>query len=339
MNQQPNPNGAFFTPPPFVPPVKRKPVWPWVLAVCLLLFVLFIGFCILIASLGSSGDSEYPGSAYIAELHIEGTIAAESDGVYSHSYVMSHLNEFIRDKNNRALILYIDSPGGELYAVDEVYQLLLAYKSTGRPIYAYCATYAASGGYYLASTADVICANRMSTVGSIGVTYGYHIDLSRFLAKYDIDVTALASDENKSMGGYFSPLTDEQMAIYQSQINEYYNAFVDVVAAGRPSLTRAEIVALADGRTYTAKQALLNGLIDSVATYDEFLYTMRNRESLTGCPVQCYQYVYQGIAVSELLQLLGKVGSDPASVTESDLLALVDELSSLRGPLALYGGN
>jgi protease-4 len=337
QNQNGNPNfytNSYGMPPPFRPqPPKKRVVWPWVV---LGGFVFFIVFLIIVAiALGSAAGSAgegYPGDDYVAVLHIEGTIAAASDGYYSHSYVAEKILHFINDDNNKALLLYIDSPGGEIYAVDEIYQLLRAYKATGRKIYAYCATYAASGGYYLAATADIIGANRMSTVGSIGVTYGYHFDLTGLCEKMGIDVSAIASDENKSMGGYFSPMTDEQRAIFQSQLDEYQGIFIDVVAAGRPELSRAEVAALADGRTYTAKQAYANGLIDAVMTYSAFAAAVEADVGVENIRFVDYKYVYQGVDLIDLMNLLGKAETDPAA-----FMAFVEQLSKLKGPLVLYG--
>lgn len=329
----------YFTPTPFQPKPK-KAAWPWVLLALFVFFVIFVIVIMIVAgSDNGKTNTEYtPSGKYAAVLHIEGTIAASSDGTYSQTYLTEKLTSLIADRENVALLLYIDSPGGELYAVDEIYQLLLDYKASGRPIYAYCATYAASGGYYLASVAKEIGANRMSTVGSIGVTYGYHMDLTGLCTKLGVNVTALASADNKSMGGYFSPLTEEQEAIYQSQIDEYYNVFVDVVADGRTELSREQIIALADGRTYTATQAKSNGLIDEVSNYDDFLVGMKAVENLS-CEFVDYAYSYTGISVTDLLDLLGTASGDPASLTSEELTALVTRLAAFRGPMVLYRLN
>lgn len=68
-------------------------------------------------------------------------------------------------------------------------------------------------------------------------------------------------------------MTDDQIAIYQEQVDEYYSRFVEIVADGR-GMTQDEVKALADGRTYTAKQAKENGLIDEIALYDDMKAAM-----------------------------------------------------------------
>ena len=89
-------------------------------------------------------------------------------------------------------------------------------------------------------------------------------DLTGLYEKLGIRYISITSGENKDS----SQMTEEQMAIYQEQVNEYYQNFVEIVAEGR-GMSEDAVKALADGRTYTAKQALENGLIDSISSYEE----------------------------------------------------------------------
>lgn len=82
--------------------------------------------------------------------------------------------------------------------------------------------------------------------------------------KLGIRYVSITSGENKDS----SQLTDEQIAIYQTQVDEYYNKFVGIVSEGR-SMSEDDVKALADGRTYTAKQAQENGLIDEISLYED----------------------------------------------------------------------
>ena len=175
----------------------------------------------------------------------------------------------MNDEDNIGILLYINTPGGSVYATDELYLLLQEYREyTGRPVYSYCAEMAASGGYYLAAGSDKIIMNRNCTTGSIGVTAGTHIDISGFLDKQGITVTQIHVGENKSMGDMMAPFTEEHMDIYQSILTEAYGQFVSIIAEGR-SMKTEDVVALADGRIYSPKQALANGLIDEIATYSD----------------------------------------------------------------------
>ena len=103
-------------------------------------------------------------------------------------------------------------------------------EETGRPVYAYCEDYCASGGYYIASAADEIVANRNSFVGSIGVICGQFVDATELLEKLGIDITTVHSGANKLMGSSYESPTEEQIAIYQELSDEIYDRFVGIVA-------------------------------------------------------------------------------------------------------------
>ena len=152
------------------------------------------------------------------------------------------------------ILLRVDSPGGTVYESEELYRKLVAYKEeTGRPVWTYMEHYAASGGYYISAPSDKIYANPNTTTGSIGVIMsGY--DMSGLYEKLGIRSVSITSGKNKDM----SKLTEEQIAIYQSSVDESFDRFVEIVADGR-KMTEETVREIADGRTYTAKQAKANG--------------------------------------------------------------------------------
>jgi len=215
-------------------------------------------------------------SPYISTLHIEGTIQADTDdgfsifqdaGSYRHSYVMGQIKRLENDSNNLGIMLYVDTPGGTVFETDELYLRLMEYKeNTGRPIYAYFHTMACSGGYYLSMAADKIIMNRNGITGSIGVTYGTMLDLTGFMEKYGVGSTSIYVGKNKNMGSVYEPLTDEQIDIFMSILQESYDRFTDIVADGR-NMPIDTVVKLADGRVYTPIQAEKNGLIDQIGDY------------------------------------------------------------------------
>lgn len=94
-------------------------------------------------------------------------------------------------------------------------------------------------------------------------------DLSGLYEKLGIRYVSITSGVNKDS----SALTDDQVAIYQSQVDECYENFVDIVGQGR-GMSKEAVKALADGRTYTAKQALENGLVDEIGSYEDATYDM-----------------------------------------------------------------
>ena len=105
---------------------------------------------------------------YIAALYIEGQISEENVD-YSQKWLLSTIRALKNDKNNEAIALFINSPGGAVYQADEAYLALQDYKTTGKPIYVYQGPMAASGGYYISCAADQIYANRNTLTGCIGM--------------------------------------------------------------------------------------------------------------------------------------------------------------------------
>lgn len=283
-------------------------------------------------SASSSNNEDYTfNSNYIGVLKIEGTISEDSSSsvlsdtlTYDHNWTLDRIEEMINDDNNKGLILFVNSPGGSVYASDELYYEILKYKKTGRPIYSAMGSMAASGGYYISAPCDKIIANRNCWTGSIGVTIGTVYDFSELLSKYGVKTVTITSGVNKAMGSEVNPLTAEQKHIFQGLVDESYEQFVGIVSAGR-NMTKKDVKKLADGRVYTAKQAKANGLIDKIGTLDYAINDMKSSYSLNDCDVQ-------EIAKSEdttiFSKLLGKIDilTEAASSNSN-----YDKLVSLMG--------
>lgn len=230
--------------------------------------------------LSSIEDLDSPMSEYIGIVNVSGTIMPNDSSSslfgtagYDHNYLMNSVDEMMNDDLNVGIFLNLDTPGGTVYEADELYLKLMEYKeTTGRPIYAYMNSYAASGGYYLAMAADEIYANRNTVTGSIGVIVSTY-DMSGLYEKLGIKEVNIASGENKSMGSTGTAMTEEQLAIYQAYVDETYEQFVDVIEKGR-GMDEATVKSLADGRIYTAQQALELNLIDGICGYEDYTDTV-----------------------------------------------------------------
>lgn len=275
----------------------------------------------------TAGDIGYD---YIAVVHVEGTISETLEDTYDHEYVMDTIDDLIYDSENKGLILYVETPGGTVYASDELYLKILEYKEeTGRPVYSSMQSQATSGGYYISAPCDKIFANRNCWTGSIGVTMGTFMDVSELLENLGIKTETITSGENKAMGSSYEAMTDEQRAIFQSLIDEAYDQFVGIVAEGRdmPIETVKEI---ADGRIYTAKQALELDLIDAVGTYEEAVEDMKSEYKLGDCDVEAFEPEYE----IDLFSLLSSVESieDLSGVIDAET---IQELAELNGKVTL----
>lgn len=228
-------------------------------------------------------DFGFPDEDFIARVDISGTIVSDggtasllTGGSFSESYILDYIDRLIDCPQNVGILLYIDSGGGEMGASDEIYLKFMDYKAeTGRPVYAYFDGTACSGAYYIAMAADEIWANRNCLCVNIGV-YIETYNLSGLFEKYGIEEIMIKSSENKGIGAIGQPWTEEQLAIYQSIIDLYYDQFLEVVSAGR-GMTKTQVKTLDDGREMLAKQALEAGFIDGIGRYEEYLEDVLDR--------------------------------------------------------------
>ena len=293
-----------------------------------ILAVIFaIGILLKVADIGVNDKEDISGAGSVHEKHIgvlfvEGTIMEGGD-TYSHEYALDAIDGMMSNDDNEGLMLYIDTPGGGVYESDELYLKIKEYKeSTGRPVYAYLGSQATSGGYYIASPADRIAANRNCWTGSIGVTIGNLYDISGLLEKYGIKTTTITSGKNKAMGDMTAPLTKEQKQIFQSLVDEAYDQFVSIVAEGR-SLDEAYVRKVSDGRIYTAAQALELKLIDEVVnTYDDASAEMMKIFDLKDCEIYEFRYEPEYDILSSLIQSIEKLAD--ASSDSGDIEALTE---------------
>lgn len=228
---------------------------------------------------------------YIATIDIVGTIENENYS-YNQSWLLSTITKLKNDRNNIGIVLYINSPGGGAYQADEVYLALLDYKTTGKNIYVYMGPMAASGGYYIACAGDKIFANRNTLTGSIGVIATQTLDLSGLYEKLGIKSETIHAGKNKNMGNSNEPLTNEQRAILQSIADECYEQFVSIVSESR-KIDYKETCKLADGRVYTAKQALDKKLIDVIGSWDNCITAAQNYFSNEEVTIKEFKYERQ----------------------------------------------
>lgn len=271
-----------------LPEKKKKSKKGFLIFLCIFIGIILIG--VLCKSLFGN-DKVISSQPYIGTIYVEGTIAqgqTNSFGVpigYQHQWTLDQIDTLIGDKSNRGLIVFVNSPGGGVYESDELYFKLKEYKEkTNRPVYSVMGSMAASGGYYISAPADKIIANRNTWTGSIGVTIGTIYDISGLLNKYGVKWKTITSGKNKAMGSMVEPMTPEQQEIFQSMIDEAYEQFIGIVSKER-KINLDEMRKIADGRIYTAKQALNLHLVDQIGTMDDAVKDMKQEYKLGNCDV------------------------------------------------------
>lgn len=254
-----------------------------ILGVIVGLFFLLIG---LHSMMGGAPIGEK-----VAVLDIEGIISrADATIKLIHAYR--------DDPSIKAIVLRIDSPGGSVAPVQEIYTEL---EKLDKPIVASMGGTAASGGYYLACAANTIVANPGTLTGSIGVI----MQFTRMEGLYDkvgLEHEVIKSGTFKDTGSSFREMSEAERAVLQGTVDDVYNQFVDTIFTSRSAhLTRDEVVSLADGRIFTGKQALDLKLLDKLGNLPDAIEHAAALANIAGKP----KILRKEKKVSLLEQLLG----------------------------------
>ena len=249
------------------------------------------------------------------------------------SLFKQQLDAAAKDSRVKAVILRINSPGGTVAASDVMYQLVRDFKArTGKTVIAACQDITASGGYYVANAADEVHALPTSVVGSIGVIYET-IDLSGLMEKIGVDITPVQSGPLKDMGSPFNGLSEEERAVMQAMVDEFYGRFVDIVREAR----QVESQEAFDGRVFTGQQAYKLGLVDTICHLPDSLNRARELVGAPKARVIIYRrpYGYRGsiYASSEELTPMAEESESAEWVAK---LPIVSEVGQVMRPGFYY---
>ncbi len=248
--------------------MKPKPSHRWVLVLAFLVGFLALSLVLSgIAGLFSNNAAKKEGRGNVALIPVEGVILATTsedtvfrgENVASSAFIVEAIREAEEDMSVRALVFEINSPGGSAVASDEIGS---AIKLAKKPTVAWIREVGASGGYWVASAADHIIANRMSITGSIGVI-GSYLEYPDLLKRFNVTYNRLVGGRYKDAGVPYRHLTGEEERIVQSKIDLIYNYFVEEVALNR-NLSYNDTLGLATGMFYLGAEAKDLGLVDEL---------------------------------------------------------------------------
>ena len=180
--------------------------------------------------------------------------------------IVRRLKTLSEKEDVKGVVLRINSPGGSVGAVQEIYDEILRLKNAGKNGVVSMGDVAASGGYYVSAPADRIFADAGSLTGSIGVIFEVG-NVQELFKKIGVKIEAVKSAEHKDIASPFRAMTEKERQILQSVINDAYDQFVTAIVDGR-KLDREKVLALADGRIYTGTQAKAEGLIDEIGNLE-----------------------------------------------------------------------
>lgn len=211
----------------------------------------------------------------IALVELKGTITSSEE-------FNRQVKKYRDDRSIRALLIRIDSPGGGVVASQEMYEELRKARDGGKPVVVSMGSLAASGGYYVACGGSRLVANRGTLTGSIGVISEF-LQLRQALDKLGIDVKIIKSGKLKDAGAPTRPMTDLDEKYFQALMDEVHRQFIAVVRDER-KLSQEKVVALADGRVFTGEQAVKEGLVDTLGTFEESVAIAAELAGIKGEP-------------------------------------------------------
>jgi protease-4 len=178
----------------------------------------------------------------------------------------------------KAVVLRIDSPGGSVFASEQIYREVVALKQAGKTVIASMSDVAASGGYYIAAPADEIIASGNTITGSIGVFAGIPT-FERALDKLGINVDGVGTTPLSGALRLDRSMSKDAAQLLQATVDHTYEEFLARVAAGRGK-TREQVDAIAQGRVWAGVDAASRGLIDRIGGYDDAIKAAASRARL-----------------------------------------------------------
>jgi len=231
------------------------------------------------ATAPSSLASVFGQADVIALIHISGLMVPGDfqDSLFgadvaAGNTIARYIREARQDRRVKAIVLRVDSGGGAVTAAD-VMGREVELAAQRKPVVVSMSDVAASGGYWIASKATRVVANRATYTGSIGVVMG-RLNLLRTYEWLGVNYEIIKRGKNADLLTDASELRPEQIELLQRSVQSTYGDFVDVVAEGR-GMDRADVDAVGQGRVWTGQQALENGLIDEIGGLREALVAAR----------------------------------------------------------------
>ena len=207
----------------------------------------------------------------IAVYYAYGEIDSQADIAYDEGInsekVIKDLRKLRENKDVKAVVLRVNSPGGSAYASEQIWREVSLLKEE-KPVIVSMGDYAASGGYYISCAATQIVAEPTTLTGSIGI-FGMFPDVSKLVnEKLDIHIDGVKTNQLSDIGIINRPFNPEEQALIQNMVNEGYELFTKRCADGR-NIPIEELKKIAEGRVWTGAMAKELNLVDELGGLDK----------------------------------------------------------------------
>ncbi len=256
----------------------------------------------------------------IALIQLRGIITSAEPGALGETMVEDlkmQLDQAVEDAKVKAIVLYIDSPGGEVTASDMIYEAVRKARDVGKkPIVVYMGSLAASGGYYVACAGSHLIAHETSFTGSIGVIM-QGINYEKLFDKVGLQMMTFKSGKFKDILSGSRPMTEEEKTYIQGLIMQTYDKFVGIVAKERNLPEDQLRNGVADGRVVSGKDALAAGLVNAVGSIEDAYAKAMELGNAPGSHVIRYESPFH---FGRLFRLLGQSEKTKIEVNVAEVL-------------------
>lgn len=304
------------------PQPNKKRTWIIVAAIVAAVVLCFwwMGSCTnavvekMVGTIEDTGVAEATTDS-VAIINLSGEIAYDGSDCSPEGF-KELLDRAEANKHVRAVVLRVNSGGGTATAGEEMTEYL---KNFSKPVVVSSAAINASAAYEISSQADYIYVAKSTAIGSLGAAMQV-TDYSQLMKMLGINIEDIVSSEGKDSSYGTRPLTDEERAQYQHQVDQICQVLIENVAEGR-GMTVAQVKELATGLTFTGIDAVSNGLADQIGTLEDACDKAAQLAGMTSYDVT-YMTVDTGLSLSSLLSMNTNV-----NVSASDFASVIKELS------------
>ena len=275
---------------------KPRSTWWSRIIFYLLIFSIFLNISLISSHPNFMQNAKGPKEKYksgdvgaknkIAVLTISGTIMPPLT-----ERTLKTIKRISEDDNIKGVMLVVDSPGGLVADSHQIYHRLKAL-SEKKTVYVSMKRLAASGGYYVAMGAGpeaTIFVEPTTWTGSIGVILPRY-DLSGLAKEWGIKSDPITTGEFKNTLDPLTPMNDDERKLWENILAQSYDKFVTIIDENRTGLNKKQVTDLADGRIYTADDAIKNGLVDEIAFTDEAIIALKDKLGLDKYQVVEYEF-------------------------------------------------
>lgn len=242
-----------------------------------------------------------PTSDVILKLDISGIIGIKNLTTEKITSLLLDAQEGVLQNDRvKAVLLYIDTPGGSVTDSDGIYRAIMDFKTKHKlSVYAYVDGVCASGGMYIACAADKVFASPTSVIGSVGVRFGPAFNFSNLMQRYGIEALTITQGKDKDALNPFRPWKANEDLSYRNLISAMYKQFVDLVTSARPALNKQKLISDYGAHVFISEEALKYGYIDVAnSSYNEAVEALAKQANL-----ESYQVMTIKTAHNFLLEL------------------------------------